>query len=89
MLALKQCWRRDRRLSPRLDPLLEREMAAQQRRFVPNDVLLSALTSVQLILGPNCSGKSTLLRQVGVACVLAQCGCFVPAAVGVATRTEA
>lgn len=64
-------------------------MAAQQRHFVPNDVLLSALTSVQLVLGPNCSGKSTLLRQVGVACVLAQVGCFVPAAVRAATAAEA
>ena len=89
MLALKQCWRRGRGLAPRVDPLLEREMTAQRRRFVPNDVLLSALTSVQLVLGPNCSGKSTLLRQVGVACVLAQCGCFVPAAVDAAARAEA
>ena len=64
-------------------------MAAQRRRFVPNDVLLSALTSVQLVLGPNCSGKSTLLGQVGVACVLAQCGCFVPVAVDAAARAEA
>ena len=48
--------------------------------FVPNDVLLNA-TSHQLAIltGPNMGGKSTYLRQVGLLCLLAQTGSFVPA----------
>lgn len=52
-------------------------------------MLLSALTPIQLVLGPNCSGKSTFLRQIGVLCVIAQCGCFVPASVGARRGREA
>ncbi len=49
-------------------------------RFVPNDVELDAATSRLLVLtGPNMSGKSTYMRQVGLLVVLAQAGSFVPA----------
>jgi len=48
--------------------------------FVPNDILLNAATHQLVILtGPNMGGKSTYLRQVGLLCVLAQTGSFVPA----------
>lgn len=48
--------------------------------FVPNDILLNATTHQLVILtGPNMGGKSTYLRQVGLLCVLAQTGSFVPA----------
>ncbi|MFB6281039.1 MAG: DNA mismatch repair protein MutS [Haloferacaceae archaeon] len=46
--------------------------------FVPNDVSLRRGT-VAVVTGPNMSGKSTYMRQVALACVLAQAGSFVPA----------
>ncbi|MFC7070365.1 DNA mismatch repair protein MutS [Halobaculum lipolyticum] len=55
-------------------PVVE-ETAAE---FVPNDAALSRGT-VALITGPNMSGKSTYMRQVAIAVVLAQAGSFVPA----------
>jgi len=48
--------------------------------FVPNDLNLdSDRKQFALITGPNMSGKSTFLRQVALAVVLAQMGSFVPA----------
>jgi len=48
--------------------------------FVPNDLYLDSETKqFALITGPNMSGKSTFLRQVGLTVVLAQMGSFVPA----------
>jgi DNA mismatch repair protein MutS len=48
--------------------------------FVPNDILLNGTTHQLVILtGPNMGGKSTYLRQVGLLCLLAQSGSFVPA----------
>ena len=46
--------------------------------FVPNDAALPRGT-VAVITGPNMSGKSTYMRQVALAVVLAQAGSFVPA----------
>lgn len=48
--------------------------------FIPNDVVLGEAGRVMVLTGPNMAGKSTLLRQVGVICILAQMGSFVPAA---------
>lgn len=48
-------------------------------RRVKNDVALDATTQALLITGSNMSGKSTLLRAMGVSCVLAQAGCPVTA----------
>jgi DNA mismatch repair protein MutS len=49
-------------------------------RFVPNDTDLDADGARLLVLtGPNMSGKSTYMRQVGLLVVLAQAGAFVPA----------
>ncbi|XP_027099310.1 DNA mismatch repair protein MSH6-like isoform X1 [Coffea arabica] len=49
--------------------------------FVPNDVTLggSEHASFILLTGPNMGGKSTLLRQVCLAVILAQVGADVPA----------
>jgi DNA mismatch repair protein MutS len=48
--------------------------------FVPNDVHLGAdAGQIVLITGPNMAGKSTYIRQVALAAVLAQMGSFVPA----------
>ncbi len=52
--------------------------------FVPNDCDLDASRrQILLLTGPNMGGKSTYLRQVALAVVLAQAGAFVPA-----TRAE-
>jgi len=48
--------------------------------FVPNDVTLGGREPPFLLLtGPNMGGKSTLLRQVALATVMAQVGAWVPA----------
>jgi len=58
-------------------PVVERLAAGT---FVPNDVLLNGTThQIVILTGPNMGGKSTYLRQVALACVLAQAGSFVPA----------
>jgi DNA mismatch repair protein MutS len=58
-------------------PVLDRLLG---ERFVPNDTEL-ALGSTRLLVltGPNMSGKSTYMRQVGLLVVLAQVGAFLPA----------
>jgi DNA mismatch repair protein MutS len=55
-------------------PVVERTEAS----FVPNDAALPR-GSVAVITGPNMSGKSTYMRSVALAVVLAQTGSFVPA----------
>lgn len=44
-------------------------------RAVRNDLRLSVQQPLLALEGPNMSGKSTLLRAVGLNAVLAQCGC--------------
>ncbi len=46
--------------------------------FITNDIHLD-FGSCMLLTGPNMAGKSTLMRQVAVAVLLAQVGSFVPA----------
>ncbi len=48
--------------------------------FVPNDTHLGKGTDLMILTGPNASGKSCYLRQVGLIQLLAQIGSFVPAA---------
>jgi DNA mismatch repair protein MutS len=68
-------------------PVVERLAAAG--RFVPNDVALDAAEEalvspaetarLWIVTGPNMAGKSTFMRQVAIAVILAQMGAFVPA----------
>ncbi|HXJ37486.1 MAG TPA: DNA mismatch repair protein MutS [Candidatus Eisenbacteria bacterium] len=68
-------------------PVIE---AVSTTPFVPNDVVLDAdAEQILLITGPNMGGKSTYLRQVALAVILAQTGSFVPAVeaeIGLADR---
>ncbi|CAL9753886.1 unnamed protein product [Musa acuminata subsp. burmannicoides] len=61
-------------------PML-RSDALGKGSFVPNDVRIGGVGQPRFILltGPNMGGKSTLLRQVCLAVVLAQLGADVPA----------
>ncbi|MBD5648073.1 MAG: DNA mismatch repair protein MutS [Desulfovibrio sp.] len=47
--------------------------------FVPNDLHLDKQHRLCLLTGPNMAGKSTILRQVALICLLAQMGSLVPA----------
>lgn len=58
-------------------PVLERLMPRDA--FIPNTVRADQAERVLLITGPNMAGKSTILRQVGLAVLMAQMGSFVPA----------
>ncbi|SDA02255.1 BZ3501_MvSof-1269-A2-R1_C50g00263 [Microbotryum saponariae] len=61
--------------------VLNRALRSASVDFIPNDVTLGG-DAEQLILltGPNMAGKSTLLRMTCAAIIMAQLGCFVPAA---------
>ncbi len=59
-------------------PLLE--TAATRAAYVKHDVCLGAKDpSCWLVYGVNASGKSSLMKAVGIAVILAQAGSFVPA----------
>ena len=60
-------------------PVIERQLAVGEQ-YVPNDVQLDPdRQQVIMITGPNMAGKSALLRQTALICLLAQMGSFVPA----------
>lgn len=50
-----------------------------RENFVPNNIEMDETTNILLITGPNMSGKSTYMRQLGLIAIMAQMGCFVPA----------
>ena len=57
--------------------------------FTPNDVQLGSGTDLVVLTGPNASGKSCYLRQIGLIQLLAQIGSWVPASkarIGLADR---
>lgn len=60
-------------------PVIEAQMDPGEH-YVPNDIYLDSQdTQIMMITGPNMSGKSALLRQTALICILAQIGSFVPA----------
>jgi DNA mismatch repair protein MutS len=58
-------------------PVVETMMPREE--FIPNDLRLDDDGWIVVLTGPNMSGKSTILRQVGLIQLLAQMGSFVPA----------
>jgi DNA mismatch repair protein MutS len=61
-------------------PVVER--ASMLERFVPNNSQFDNQERIQIITGPNMSGKSTYLRQVALIVLMAQIGSFIPAKEG-------
>ncbi len=48
--------------------------------YIPNDINLDPREQqIMMITGPNMSGKSAILRQTALICLMAQMGCYVPA----------
>ena len=50
-----------------------------EKEYIANDVILDKNTDILIITGPNMSGKSTYMRQLGIIAILNQIGSFVPA----------
>lgn len=55
------------------------EQISGRASFVPNDFRLDENRRLCLLTGPNMGGKSTVLRQVALICIMAQMGAMVPA----------
>lgn len=69
-------------------PVIERILPAGVA-YTPNDVHMDTSTSqIHILTGPNMSGKSSYLRQVGLIVFLAHVGCFVPAESARIPRTD-
>ncbi len=60
-------------------PVIEQQLPLDET-FVPNNVYLdNEIQQILMITGPNMAGKSALLRQSALICLMAQMGSFVPA----------
>ena len=60
-------------------PVIEKQLAFGEE-YVSNNVYLDDSTQqIMMITGPNMSGKSALLLQTALICIMAQIGCYVPA----------
>jgi len=60
-------------------PVIEKQLKLGEE-YVPNDIYLdNEGQQIIMITGPNMSGKSALLRQTALICLMAQMGSFVPA----------
>lgn len=68
----------DMRVENGRHPVVEHSLTLE--RFVPNHSHFNDSSNrIQIVTGPNMSGKSTYLRQVALITLLAQIGSFVPA----------
>ena len=55
------------------------EQLLNDKTFIPNDALFDEKQKLIILTGPNASGKSCFIRQIGLIQILAQIGSFVPA----------
>ncbi len=91
LLAFAKIAQRNRYCRPTLDeslvidikegrhPVIEKQLPIGEE-YVPNDIYLDTEEQqILLITGPNMSGKSALLRQTALICLMAQMGSYVPA----------
>lgn len=61
-------------------PVIEQQLPVGEP-YIPNDIYLhNEDQQILMITGPNMSGKSAILRQTALICLMAQMGSFVPAA---------
>jgi len=58
---------------------LENSEAQHMRGYIANDSFITQERPLVIVTGPNNSGKSTYLRQLGVLTVMAHTGSFIPA----------
>ena len=70
-------------------PVIEKSLPLGEK-YIPNDIFLDRDTQqIMMVTGPNMSGKSAVLRQTAIICLLAQIGSFIPskhAEIGVLDR---
>mgnify|MGYP002753837381 FL=1 len=60
-------------------PVIEKSLPLGEK-YIPNDIFLDRYTQqIMMVTGPNMSGKSAVLRQTAIICLLAQIGSFIPA----------
>ncbi len=59
-------------------PLLEINLAREQRKIVPLNIQLDKNDRILLISGPNAGGKSVCLKTVGLLQYMVQCGIPIP-----------
>lgn len=60
-------------------PIIENALPLGEK-YIPNDIFLDRDTQqIIMVTGPNMAGKSAILRQTALICLLAQVGSFVPA----------
>ncbi len=55
------------------------EQLLDSTKFIPNDILFNTNQSLIILTGPNASGKSCFIRQIGLIQLLSQIGSFIPA----------
>ena len=55
------------------------EQLLNENKFIANDILFNKNQRLIILTGPNASGKSCFIRQIGLIQILAQIGSFVPA----------
>lgn len=60
-------------------PIIENALPLGEK-YIPNDIFLDRETQqIIMVTGPNMAGKSAILRQTAIICLMAQLGSFVPA----------